>query len=60
MRWLDSINDSVDMNLSKLWEILEKGGDWSAAVHWVAKSWTRLSNSTITTGGNQFYLKRGI
>ena len=33
MRWLDSSNDSMDMNLSKLWETLEKGSDWRAAVH---------------------------
>ena len=32
MRWLDSITDSVDMNLSKLWEIVEGRGDWRAAV----------------------------
>ena len=33
MRWLDSLSDSVDMNLSKLWEIVEDKGAWSAAVH---------------------------
>ena len=40
MRWLDSINDSVDMNLSKLWETVEDMGGWHAAVHGVAKRWT--------------------
>ena len=39
MRWLDSITDSVDMNLSKLWEIVEDRGDWHVAAHGVAKSY---------------------
>ena len=38
MRWLDSITDSVVMNLTKLWEIVEDGGAWRATVHEVAKS----------------------
>jgi hypothetical protein len=42
--WLDSITDSVDMNLSKLREIVEGRGAWCATVHEVAKSWTRLSD----------------
>ena len=44
MRWLDSIADSMDMNLSKLQETVEDRGVWRAAVHGVAKSWTRLSD----------------
>ena len=40
MRWLDGITDSVDMNLSKLLEIVEDGGTWHATVHEVTKSWT--------------------
>ena len=40
MRWLDSITDSVDMNFSKLQEVVEDRRAWHATVHGVAKSWT--------------------
>ena len=40
IRRLDSLADLMDMNLSKLWEILEERGDWHAIVHGVTKSWT--------------------
>ena len=44
MRWLDNITDSVDMNLSKLSEIVKNREAWHAAVHGVTKNRTQLSN----------------
>ena len=49
MRWLSSIMDSVDMNLSKVQEIVEDRGTWQGEVHGVAKSWTWLSDWTTMT-----------
>ena len=49
MRWSDSIIDSVDMNFSKLQEIVEDKGVWCVTVYEVIKSWTRLSDRTTIT-----------
>ena len=44
MRWLDSVTDSMDTHLSKLWEMAKVREAWRAAVHEVTKNWTQLSD----------------
>ena len=46
MRCFDGIIDLMDMSLSKLWELVMDREAWRAVIHWVTKSWTRLSDST--------------
>ena len=48
MRWLDSITDSIDMNFSKLWEIVKYRKAWCAAVHGITKNQTWFNNWTTT------------
>ena len=55
MRWLDGSINSMDMSLSKLWEIVKDREAWHASIHGVAKRWTWLSDWTTTTNNTSLY-----
>ena len=57
MRWLYGITDSMDMSLSKIWELVMDRGIWRVSVHGIAKSWTQLRNWTELTDKLQWCIE---
>ena len=60
MRWLDGITHSMDMSLSKLWELVMDREAWRAGIHRVTKSWTWPSNLTELMNGNMVRVRTEI
>ena len=60
MRWLDGITDSMDMSLSKLWELVMDREPWCATVPGVPKSWTRLSDLTDPVRSHEAGVPSGL
>ena len=58
MRWLDSVTDSMDINMSKLWEMVKVREAWRAAIYGVAKSWTQVSEQKKSETGKGIPLGR--